>query len=224
LSTIKSNPVSTNQKGIYRNLDKVVTKHLNSSFKKPFEQYNIDAYQIAVSKIAGRELIIDSGCGNGRSTRNLAQMFPNSFVIGIDKSAARITRGLNRFSNHFENACIVQADLHDFWRLAVRDQLRVHRHFIFYPNPWPKSRHFRRRWHGSPALKSIVELGGELELRTNWHTYTQEFQHALQLAGKAAKLVKFDASPGDEMTDFETKYHSSGHTLWRLTAHLDVDK
>lgn len=224
MPTTRSSQVSSNQEGIYNNLDKVVTRHLNSTFRKPFEQYNIDAYQTAVGKVAGRELIVDSGCGNGRSTRKLAKQFPDAFVIGIDKSAARITRGINRYSDPFENACIVQADLHDFWRLAVLDQLRVQKHFILYPNPWPKSQHFARRWHGSPLLKSIVELGGELELRSNWCTYAREFQRALQLAGKTAKLVELNTSPEDDMTDFETKYRSSGHKLWRLTAHLDVDK
>lgn len=219
-----SSQVSTNQQGVYRNLDKVVTRHLNSNFKKPFAQYNIDAYHTAVSKIAGRKLIVDAGCGNGRSTRNLAKQYPDAFVIGIDKSAARITRGNNRYSEPLENACIMQADLHDFWRLAVLDHLRVHKHFILYPNPWPKSQHFRRRWHGSPLLKSIIELGGELELRSNWSTYAREFQRALELAGITAYLTELDSSPEADMTDFETKYRRSGHKLWRLTAHLGVDK
>ena len=50
---------------------------------------------------------------------------------------------------------------------------------FLYPNPWPKKKHLGRRWHGAPVFPALVKLGGELEMRSNWQTYLDEFALAL---------------------------------------------
>jgi len=220
---------------LHEKLDQTVLKHLRSPFKKPVERHNIDAYQTALENAAvhypGKKLILDSGCGNSKSTRYLARQFPGHFVIGIDKSAARIQRGKHRFNDGKSsngNFCVIRADLVDFWRLAAADGVTIDKHFILYPNPWPRSQHLKRRWHGSPLFKTIIELGGQLVVRTNWQIYTAEFRRALQLAGYDSELTELEASDittdHSDMTDFETKYRLSGHQLWQLSANLTVDK
>ena len=201
-----------------------MTKHLNSTFNKPYNKHNIDAYHAAITKTAGKKIIFDSGCGNGRSTRILAENFPDAFVIGIDKSTSRIDKGNTRFSNGSnscrDNFCIVRADITDFWRLAVDAHISLYKHFIFYPNPWPKSQHFKRRWHGSPLFKTLLQLSGQLELRSNWPLYVTEFQQALALADIPSQLNLLSLKGNNDITDFETKYRRSGHSLWQLNAEL----
>lgn len=228
LTTQLSRPVTSNQKDVHDGLDDLVLKHLNSRFLKPFDKHNVEAYQstLALFDKSGRDkpLILDSGCGNGSSTRKLAELFPNFFIVGIDKSAARIEKGTNRFDTRQSNFCVVRADLIDFWRLALNDGLTIEKHFILYPNPWPKSQHIQRRWHGSPVFKTILELGGELELRSNWKTYTLEFQQALRVAGVESTVNLINTDNPNDMTDFETKYRLSDHQLWQLTANLNTSK
>ena len=76
---------------------------------------------------------------------------------------------------------MLQANLIDFWRLSVQTEWRLQKHYLLYPNPWPKKKHLQRRWHGHPVFPSILELGGELELRTNWKIYADEFNQAVNL-------------------------------------------
>jgi tRNA G46 methylase TrmB len=108
--------------------------------------------------------------------------------------------------------------------LAAR--IRPQRHYLLYPNPWPKKRHLGRRWHGHPVFPTIVALGGYFECRSNWRIYIDECASALnQLTGAKAQAEPHlqtagTASdwPGEEdspITPFEAKYLASGHSLWR---------
>ena len=69
------------------------------------------------------------------------------------------------------NLILMRADLNDFYRLAADAGWRLARHFILYPNPWPKSVHLKRRWHGAPVFPYMLRLGGVMELRSNWKLY-----------------------------------------------------
>ena len=115
---------------------------------------------------AGRPLILDSGCGVGQSTAKLALRFVDSYVLGIDKSAAR----LGRSPELPEDACLVRAELVDGWRLLASRGERLARHDLLYPNPWPKIGHLARRWHGHAVFPELLALGGVLECRSNWES------------------------------------------------------
>ncbi len=95
----------------------------------------------------------------------------------------------------------------------------MQRHYLLYPNPWPKSAHLKRRWHGHPVFPHLLALGGELEARSNWRLYLEELAAALALAGITASVTPV-ADTEETLTDFEEKYRLSGHQLWRLSATL----
>jgi tRNA G46 methylase TrmB len=157
-----------------------------------------------------RPLVLDSFCGTGMSTAQLAERFADSLVIGIDKSAHRL--GKHRHSGR-DNYLLVQADCGDFWRLAAAAGWRPARHFLLYPNPWPKPAQLKRRVHGSADFPTLLELGGEVELRSNWRVYVEEFAAALRIGGQDVTLEGF--TPTQPLTLFERKYLQSGHGLWR---------
>jgi tRNA G46 methylase TrmB len=139
-----------------------------------------------------RPLIIDSGCGTGRSTILMAQQHPGYLVVGIDRSCKRLAKGLGSaaaalpsdeeplVSDVGSNALLVRADLAGFWRLAVEAGWRARRHRILFPNPYPKPAHLSRRWHTHPSFPLVMRLGGELELRSNWRVYLDETLIAVQ--------------------------------------------
>ncbi|HMB39804.1 MAG TPA: methyltransferase domain-containing protein [Wenzhouxiangellaceae bacterium] len=165
-------------------------------------------------------LVLDSGCGTGWSTARLAERYRDSIVLGIDRSATR----LKRFRGpQLSNMRRVRARAEDFWRLLAADAVRPARHFLLYPNPWPKAAHLRRRWHGHPVFPQLLSLGGQLELRTNWDTYAEEFRLAGGICGMATPpVVSFSvASP---LTPFERKYADSGHRLYRLSLNLEKEQ
>src|SRR5690606_34846940 len=105
------------------------------------------------------------------------------------------------------------------WRLLLQEKIHPVRHYILYPNPWPKIGHLARRWHGHAVFPTIVALGGVLECRSNWQIYIDEFAAALtQVSDIPTHCEAFIAE--QPITPFERKYRDSGHVLWRCRIRL----
>ena len=208
------------QEGVHERLESTVIKHLGTNFGKPISKFNTDNYDSAMQQINRDKIIFDSGCGNGKSTFQLAKKHQDAFVIGIDKSAARLNKSMSskgeQERSEIDNYCLVRADLIDFLRLASKDGIKLHKHYFLYPNPWPKSQHLQRRWHGSPIFKDIIQLGGVFEVRSNWKIYAEEFKMSLGIAGITSKVNMMNHDNHHYISDFEAKYHRSGQTLWQL--------
>ena len=109
----------------------------------------------------------------------------------------------------------MRADLNDFYRLVKAANWPVAQHYILYPNPWPKSKHLQRRWHGSAVFPQMTAIGDELILRSNWHLYLAEFQQAAKQVGLTGDLNKI-ATTEQPLTPFEAKYQASGQVCWQL--------
>lgn len=214
---MKSSPVVSTQTSIHQNLSAVVTKHLHAPFKKPIVSHNQKAFDDIACNIdpKAQPLIFDSFCGTGESTCAIAQKFPLALVIGIDKSAHRLSKA-PLLPN---NALLVRADTDDFWRIALEQGWQLQKHFILYPNPWPKPDHLKRRIHGSALWPTLLQLGGELTLRSNWKTYIDETHHALSISHFTSHVQSLEYQP-EPLTAFERKYQQSDHLLWQLTCQL----
>ena len=228
MSESNSRPVISNQSGPHPDLAKTVRRHLESAFLKPIGAMNRDAYAMALnvwqSRCPDAPLILDSGCGTGESTLHLAQRFPESFVLGVDQSEHRLKSAMRRAipgrGETAANWIFIRADLVDFWRLLVADEIRLQRHFLLYPNPWPKSEHLKRRWHGHPVFPALLALGGILECRSNWRPYVEELADTLELATDHRPTIERCFPENTAWTPFERKYHASGHALWRIQTSL----
>lgn len=114
---------------------------------------------------------------------------------------------------------LLQADCEDIWRLLVRDGLRSEFHYLLYPNPWPKASHLQRRLHGHPDFPLLLSLGGELELRSNWQLYVEEFDCAMNLAGQSG-VVHILPDNNIALSLFEQKYRDSGHQIWSYSTRI----
>ena len=214
-----SRVITSNQQGPHEKIEELVKRHLAHSSRKPFNQHTLDAFSEVQEWLNGKSapLIMDSCCGVGESTARLAQRYPEALVIGVDKSALR-TEKHSHYKAQTDNYLVVRADLNDFWRLAHQAGWKLNKHFLLYPNPYPKSAHVQRRWHASAAFADILKLGGVLEVRSNWQIYVQEFALALQVAGFNASAELYHCDEPD--TPFERKYWDSGQQSWRVIADL----
>ena len=213
------------QSEVHAQLSGLVARHLASPFRKPYADYNREACDASLARYReradGAPLILDSCCGVGESSIALARAFPDHYVIGVDQSADRLARRIaDKAADRLpENLDLVRADLVDYWRLLDEAGVRVARHYLLYPNPWPKIGHLARRWHGHPVFPAMLRLGGEFECRSNWRIYVQEMAQAITLATGLA--VPVDAYiPETVLTPFERKYLASGHALYRVRVTL----
>jgi tRNA G46 methylase TrmB len=213
-----SRVIHSNQHGLHAQLDKVVLKHLKHPFQKPYQTHTLAAFKTCEKWVEqqGKPIIFDSCCGVGESTYHLARRHRESIVLGLDKSAVRLAKRPRHIA---DNAQLLQVNLNDFWRLAVDANWTLSHHYLLYPNPWPKSKHLQRRWHGSAVFPAIIQLGGKLELRSNWFTYVLEFARALELAGKNSSVQPY--SSDHAITPFELKYWASGQRSLQLLANLN---
>lgn len=197
-------------------IEGVVTKHCLSLDQflanKPIAMHTLEAFRKMQSIVPlNATIILDSGCGTGRSTRHLASLFPSKdyWVLGIDRSLVRLERNRGfriqqqqqqqydaelvwrgeeeTTSESCANILWIRAELVDFWRLLLQHQdqhsWKVERHYLLYPNPYPKTKRLKSRWYGHPSFPLILQLGGEeIVLRSNWETYLQEFAQSVIIA------------------------------------------
>jgi len=217
-----SRPPTSAQTGIHEQLATLLNRHRNAPFRKPYADYNRAAFEASMERrerVAPRApVILDSCCGVGESSIALALNFPDHYVIGVDQSAARL--GKNAKGGGLPlNLDLVRADLVDYWRLMLDTGVRPHRHYLLYPNPWPKIGHLSRRWHGHPVFPAMLALGGVLECRSNWRIYIEEFCFAIDHLKQGVAVCQ-DYVPEVALTPFERKYLNSGHALWRSVVSL----
>jgi len=197
-----------------------VLRHLQYEWLHAPQQPTVEAFEAIARDFSctGQKIVLDSGCGNGESTRLIGACYPDCLVIGIDKSAARLgTVSAAYFPTREGHVSWLRAELASFWPLALKAGWHLHRHFLLYPNPWPKPGQLMRRWHAHPVFPTLLRLGGRLEMRCNWDIYAREFAAAIRIASG------FEAGIEQSMdsaitTPFERKYMRSGHCLFSVQA------
>lgn len=214
-STGNSKPVSSNQSGIHKDLDAIIRKHGAHEDRTPIPTFVEDSLDLITQKHreAARPLWLDSFCGTGMSTRLLASANPDHLIIGVDQSTHRLTA---EPLTEGDNFLLVRSDCESLWRLMARQKIKLAHHTLFYPNPWPKSAHLKRRVHGNTSFQALLALSDQLELRTNWDIYASEFDYALTLSNWVSQRQQI--TPTQILTRFEAKYSHSGHTLWQIKA------
>jgi tRNA G46 methylase TrmB len=221
MSFTPAKPVTSPQQGIHDNLEKIVIKHLSSTSLKPIAAHNQTAFEQSHQwwQTKGKpKVILDSACGTGESSRYLANRYPDHLVIGLDQSIKRLQNSNNQQLP--DNCLLLHCECTDFWRLAEQAQWQFEQHTLLYPNPYPKTKHLQRRWHGEACFSSLLAISKTIALRTNWKIYAEEFHQALHIAKKhgagLAKITLQQYHPQDTITAFERKYLLSGHDLWQV--------
>ncbi len=218
----RSRRVESSQFDVHRELRARAERHRVHAWQRPVPDHARLAFDPCAERVAAHRgpLILDAGCGTGTSALGLALREPSALVIGVDKSEARLGRGLvhGRGEELPENLILVRADLVDFWRLARAARWQLSRHCLFYPNPWPKPGHLARRWQAHPVLPDLLALGGTLELRSNWDVYVREWVAALAIHGRESEIRRIDPADDEPVSPFERKYLASGHACWQCVA------
>ena len=208
---------------VHQLVERHVAQHATYLERRPIAKHTAAAFQTASDFARSRAapLIIDAGCGTGRSTLKLAERYPDRTVIGVDRSEARLSR-----SNEVPaNALLLRAELGDFWRLLNdANDLRVEETYLLYPNPYPKDKHLRQRFQGHASLPSLLHAcGRRLTVRASWRTYLDEFRLACRRAGELGIRPDLVSKGPYELPDlsdpqtlFERKYANAGVPVYEL--------
>ena len=214
---------AVDEAAVHQLVERHVAQHATYLNKRPIAKHTAAAFQTASDFARSRNapLIIDAGCGTGRSTLKLAERYPDRTVIGVDRSEARLSR-----SNEVPaNALLLRAELGDFWRLLHdTPDLTAEETYLLYPNPYPKTKMLKQRFQGHASLPSLLHAcGRRLTVRASWRTYLEEFRLASLKAGELGirpDLVSkgpYELSDlRDPLTLFERKYAAAGVPVYEL--------
>ena len=133
----------------------------------------------------GDPLVLDVGFGSGEAVVALAEADPDATIIAVDMHTPGIGDLLASISERdLHNVRVVEADVRHV--LAVIPAGRLSGARTFFPDPWPKKRHHRRRLV-TPAfareLAQRVAVGGFWHLATDWPDYAVAIEESVAAAG-----------------------------------------
>jgi tRNA (guanine-N7-)-methyltransferase len=187
-------------------------------------------YGIAFSKrplhleeVFGRRApkILEIGFGMGETTAAIAAAHPEQDFLGIEVHTPGVGSLLRLIeARGLTNLRLIQHDAVEVLD-AMIPPLSLDGVHIFFPDPWPKKRHHKRRLVQPDfvaLLASRLKPGGYLHLATDWQAYAEQMLAVLgaepQLENTAAGFApRPDYRP---QTKFETRALKLGHGVWDI--------
>lgn len=161
-----------------------------------------------------RPVEADIGCGMGRFLLARATANPDVQYLGLELESARVVHvDVAARRAGLGNIRLLQGDAMLSLPLLPDGFLRAAT--VFFPDPWPKRRHWKRRLVQTPfvdAVHRVLAPGGLLHLATDQETY---FAHMLALLGADARFERAETlvRPPEQWTDFERLFRAKGETI-----------
>jgi tRNA (guanine-N7-)-methyltransferase len=166
---------------------------------------------------------LEIGFGVGEVIGGLAQNNPLTDYLGIEVHRAGIGRLLlHAHQNGLSNLRLICHDAVEVLKRGIRNEA-LDEILVFFPDPWHKKRHHKRRLIDSPFVASLaakLRTGGVLRLATDWQAYAEQM---LAVCNVNTELKSLSAdgtfvprplfrSP----TRFERRGARLGHAVWDL--------
>lgn len=169
----------------------------------------------------GGPVEVEIGCGKGRFIINSAMAYPHINYIGIER-ALRYFRIMKErvVRRELANIRLLRDDAVYFVERFIPDGA-VSAYHIYFPDPWPKKRHRKRRLFNPRFIEEMertLAAGGTLDFATD---YVEYFEDILALLEASDRLDTLEEIPervkelGRDLTNFETKYTAEGRAIHR---------
>lgn len=166
-------------------------------------------------------LIIEIGFGNGDSLASMAQANPDYNYLGIEVYTAGIGRCLLHIEKQdLTNLKLIEHDAVEVINHMIADN-SVHGFQIYFPDPWHKKRHHKRRLVQPPfitLLCSKLKSNGFIHCATDWEHYAE--QMLTVLSDNASLINKYQGfAPRPHwrpLTKFEKRGENLQHQVWDL--------
>lgn len=188
-------------------------------------QYGIEfeARPLNLHAVFGRTapVVLEIGFGNGETLVQQAKQNPARDYLGVEVHEP----GVGHCLLAAKDAGITNL------KLIVHDAIEVlegqiplttlQQINLYFPDPWPKKRHHKRRIVQPPFLELCadrLESGGSLHIATDWANYAEHIDEVLAQSARFSRAERREHG-GDEplgrpMTKFEKRGLSKGHRIW----------
>ncbi|MEY4649652.1 MAG: tRNA ((7)-)-methyltransferase [Pseudomonadota bacterium] len=198
------------------------TKAIQDNFQKHavnFENKIINFGDIFKNK--NSDLILEIGFGMGTSTAEIAKSNLNKNYVAIEVHSPGVGNLLKLIQEgDIRNLKIIQHDAVEVLNVMIKNDSLDGIH-IFFPDPWPKKRHHKRRLIQSNLLKLIaqkIKKSGYLHIATDWEDYALWI---IDLLDKEDLLEKtsddfFKKPDYRPLTKYENRGIKLGYRVWDM--------
>lgn len=199
-----------------------LTKGQQAALDQLLPHYSLDAdRRLDPKEIFGNDnpVRLEIGFGMGDSLAAQAAQQPDTNYIGIEVHRPGLGRLLMQLDeSELNNVRVICDDCIPALRQALPDN-SLSCIQVFFPDPWPKKRHHKRRLINAEFLaliKGPLKPGGILHVATDWLPYAEQIE-ALASADAAFQRIEAPARPG---TKFEARGLQRGHEVTDLAYEL----
>jgi tRNA (guanine-N7-)-methyltransferase len=165
--------------------------------------------------------VLEIGFGMGETTAHIAAEHPESNFIALEVHSPGVGSLLQKMEKaQLTNVRIIQHDAVEVVKHMIAPQSLSGIH-VFFPDPWPKKRHHKRRLLQAPFIHELalrLSDGGYLHIATDWAEYAEEVLTALSSEALLKNSVaRFAARPETRpQTKFEARGLRLGHEVFDL--------
>lgn len=166
-------------------------------------------------------VVLEIGCGMGETTAAIAAQNPHINYIGVEVFTSGVGALLKRIEEQgLQNLRVMQHDAVEIVRDMIAHETLAGVH-IYFPDPWHKARHHKRRLVQSPFVRELALRllpTGYIHCATDWENYAEQMLDVLSHEGllrNSAENMGFiprpDARP---LTKYENRGNRLGHGVW----------
>ena len=161
---------------------------------------------------------VEIGIGKGRFLLAAAESRPEVCHVGVEWANKYLRIAEERASKRgLENVRFARVDAKDLVARGIPSS-SVTAYYVFYPDPWPKKRHHKRRFLQPSNVEHLARTlvpGGCLHVATDHAAYWEQIEPLLDGHAEFERMPEFGGPefplPTDEpLTNFETKYEIEG--------------
>ena len=167
---------------------------------------------------------VEIGSGKGTFLLNYAKSHPHLNLLGIEWANKYYRYAVDRIGRwSLSNVRIIRADAAEFIAEHVPDG-SVSCFHIYFPDPWPKKRHHKRRFICEKNMAELLRClapGGIINIATDHADYFEQIERVIDSVGEQLERIDFIKPAGadaDEWagTNFERKYLKEGRDIYTI--------
>ena len=166
--------------------------------------------------------ILEIGFGMGTATAQIAQKLPEKDFLAIDVHGPGVGNLCKLISEQqLTNIRVMRHDAVEVVENMLSDN-RLDGIHIFFPDPWHKKRHNKRRLIQIPFIEKLLpklKQGGYIHLATDWEEYAVQMLEVLSSFPEQLANTATDYAPTPNYrpeTKFEARGKRLGHGVWDL--------
>jgi tRNA (guanine-N7-)-methyltransferase len=179
---------------------------------------------------------LEIGTGRGRFLLLASHRHPEVNYLGLEYARKYWNDAVDRIGKRgLTNVRLIHTEALAFMRACLPDR-SIHTLHLYFPDPWPKKRHHKRRFVRPEVLSElarVIRVGGQLRIATDHTDYALWIEHELDLHPSWERVgqvepARFWDQFGDEhtvasgVTNFEIKYRREGRAFRMMIANVRV--